>query len=52
MKRHGDYAIDRADEAIRDAVRFLAPREAVRILREVTEDVERLARKYEDGLLP
>jgi hypothetical protein len=51
VKRHGDLRLDRAAEDVRDAIRHLSPREAVRVLRETAEEVEMLARKYEEGLL-
>lgn len=42
-----DQSIAKAREEIFDALRFLAPGEAERILREMAEEMKKLADKYD-----
>jgi hypothetical protein len=45
-----DTTLDRAREEIFNALRFLAPDEAERILREMADAMKKLASKYDDLL--
>jgi hypothetical protein len=45
-----DRRITKAKETIFDAVRFLAPDEVERLLREMADSMKRLADQYDDNL--
>lgn len=45
-----DRHLDRKREEVMDAVRFLSPREAQRVLRECLDDIEKATKDYERWL--
>lgn len=47
MRRTGDVRLDRTKQEIFDAVRFLAPDEAERLLRELADAMKDVASKYD-----
>ena len=51
MTKTEDYSITRAREQIYDALRFLNPSEAERILSEMARDMKKLADRYDQMLL-